>query len=80
MIPLGSAIVTSRSSPPNMTSRIAPASMPPIEVLVSSESGTTMNAPSTGPQTVPRPPSRTTSTTCMLSTMSNIVPTVRKLT
>ena len=46
------------------------ASAPPRLVLVKFESGSMMNAPRTGPQRVPRPPSSADSTISMLVMMS----------
>ena len=79
MMPRGNSSTTARRRPPNITSRIAPASAPPRVVLVYSLSGTTIAAPSNGPQIVPLPPSSTASTICMLNTMSNMDDTVRML-
>jgi hypothetical protein len=69
MIPFGSSRIVSTSSPPKISSRELP---PPNSWLASSLSGSIVAAPSTGPQSVPRPPRITARMIWTLITMSNI--------
>jgi hypothetical protein len=68
--PRGRNSTTAPSRPPNRNSRIEPELAPPRLVVVKLARGSMMKAPSTGPQTVPRPPSSAESTISMLVTMS----------
>ena len=69
MIPRGRKITTSAISPPKTSSRALP---PPRLLLDHSFSGSIRNAPSTGPNSVPRPPSNIESRIWTLSRMLNI--------
>ena len=69
MMPRGRNITTATSRPPKITSRVLP---PPSSLLVVSLSHSMMNAPSTGPQSVARPPSSSDRTIWTLSRMLNI--------
>ena len=68
-IPCGMNSTTSAISPPKISRRELP---PPSDWLASSLSGSMMNAPSTGPHSVPRPPSSIDRMICTEITMSNI--------
>ena len=68
-MPCGRNSTTSTIRPPNRSSRALP---PPNALLANSFSGSMRNAPSTGPHSVPRPPSITDSTICTLSRMLNM--------
>ena len=69
MMPRGRNSTTSASSPPNIRSRVLP---PPNSLLLVSLSHSMMNAPSTGPQSVARPPSSSERMIWTLSRMLNI--------
>jgi hypothetical protein len=69
MIPFGSSRIERASRPPKMSRREFP---PPSCWFASSLMDSIRKAPSTGPHSVPRPPSTTASTIWTLRMMSNI--------